>query len=371
MNYHSLAYAMTLVLAAAGSGFAQENNHAVFVMTNSAYHNEIVAYSRLDNGSLQQTGRFSTHGRGSGGKIDPLSSQGSLVLSQDATFLYAVNAGSGTVSVFSVQGSTLVLQDVQPTFGVEPNTIVQHGDLIYVANSGAASSVVGFHIQEDGRLEFIPNSLRFLSGNGAAPGGIAISPDGEFLVVTEHANNNIDVFKIQGDGTLAPIVINPDTTPGTFSVIFAPDGALLVTETGPASGTNASATSSFFIESDGMLADVTAGLPTLGAGACWNAITPNGKFVYVSNSASSTLAGFLVGNGGALSPLSGTIVAKNATGTTNLDIAVSDDGRFLYTLNVGAGTITVFAIQSNGSLSAQSMVTGLPASSGLNGIAAY
>ncbi|MFZ0590322.1 MAG: beta-propeller fold lactonase family protein [Bryobacteraceae bacterium] len=371
MKYHSLAYTLALLLAAASSGFAQQNNHAVFIMTNSAFHNEIVTYNRLDNGSLQQAGRFSTHGRGSGGQIDPLSSQGSLVLSQDAAFLYAVNAGSGTVSIFRVQGSTLALQDVQPTFGVEPNAITQHGDLLYVANAGAASSVVGFHIQEDGRLEFIPNSLRFLSGNGAAPGGIAISPDGEFLAVTEHANNNIDVFKIQGDGTLAPIVVNHDATPGTFSVIFAPDGALLVTETGPSSGTNASATSSFFIESDGTLADVTAGLPTLGAGACWNVITPTGKFVYVSNSASSTLAGFSVGSGGALTPLSGTIVAKNAAGSTNLDIAVSNDGRFLYTLNVGAGTITVFAIQSNGSLTAQNMVTGLTAAAGLNGIAAY
>jgi 6-phosphogluconolactonase len=370
MRRYSLIYTLSLLLGAA-SAFSQENHHAVFVMTNSAYGNEVIAYNRLDNGSLQQAGRFSTHGRGSGGKIDPLSSQGSLTISQDGSFLYAVNAGSGTVSVFRVEGSSLALVGVQPTFGVEPNAIAQHGDSVYVVNAGAASSVVGFHIQEDGRLQFIPNSLSFLSGNGVAPGGVAISPDGEFLAVAEHATNNIDVFKIQGDGTLAPIIVNYDATPGTFSVIFAPDGALLVTETGPSNGTNASATSSFFVESDGMLADVTAGLPTMGAGACWNAITPNGKFVYVSNSASSTIAGFSVGNGGALTPLSGTIVGKNASGSTNLDIAVSNDGRFLYTLNVAAGTITVFLIDSNGSLSAQSVVTGLPASSGLNGIAAY
>jgi 6-phosphogluconolactonase len=371
MKHYSLAYTLMLFLGGAVSGFAQENNHAVFVMTNSAYHNEIVAYARLDDGTLQQVGRFSTHGRGSGGKIDPLSSQGSLVLSQDASFLYAVNAGSGTISVFRVHGSSLDLEDVQPTFGVEPNAIAQHGDLVYVANAAAASSVVGFHIREDGRLEFIPDSLSFLSGSGVAPGGIAISPDGEFLTVTEHATNNIDIFKIQSDGTLASIVVNHDATPGTFSVVFAPDGALLVTETGPSTGTNASATSSFFIEADGTLADVTTGLATLGSGACWNAITPDGKFVYVSNSASSTIAGFSVGNGGALNPLPGTIVGTNPAGSTNLDIAVSNDGRFLYTLNVGAGTITVFSIGAQGNLSAQSVVTGLPASDGLNGIAAY
>jgi hypothetical protein len=45
----------------------------------------------------------SAHGRGSGGILDPLQSQGSLVLSQDGLFLFAANAGSGTISSFRVR----------------------------------------------------------------------------------------------------------------------------------------------------------------------------------------------------------------------------------------------------------------------------
>jgi hypothetical protein len=47
--------------------------------------------------------------------------QGSLTLSQDHSLLFAVNAGSGTVSVFKVHHSTLSLVDKVISGGNEPN----------------------------------------------------------------------------------------------------------------------------------------------------------------------------------------------------------------------------------------------------------
>ena len=51
---------------------------AVFVMTNAATKNEIIAFERSANGSLAETERYDTHGRGNSGATDPLGSQGSL-----------------------------------------------------------------------------------------------------------------------------------------------------------------------------------------------------------------------------------------------------------------------------------------------------
>jgi 6-phosphogluconolactonase len=82
---------------------------AVFVMTNAVDKNEVIAYRRASDGTLQEAGRFSTGGRGSGGNNDPLESQGSLRLSEDHSLLFAVNADSGSVSVFSVHGSQPLL----------------------------------------------------------------------------------------------------------------------------------------------------------------------------------------------------------------------------------------------------------------------
>jgi len=57
-----------------------------------------------------------------------------------------------------------------------------------------------------------------------------LSPNGKFLLVTERLANNIDVFPINPNGTLGPIVVN-QARPGAFSVSFAPDGKAIVSET--------------------------------------------------------------------------------------------------------------------------------------------
>jgi 6-phosphogluconolactonase (cycloisomerase 2 family) len=345
------------------------NHHAVFVMTNAADKNEVIAYQRNANGSLRETQRIPTGGRGSGGNNDPLESQGSLTLSDDHSLLFAVNAGSGEISVFRVHGSTLSLSDKVPSLGSEPNAIAQHGNLVYVLNTGGSSNVVGFHLDGD-QLYPIDHSLAFLSTNTAGAASIAISPDGQFLAVTERLTNSIDVFTIQDDGTLSPIAVNPSPGAGAFSVLFAPERVAIVSETGPGGVPNGSAVSSYEVLPGGKLQPISSSVPTLGAANCWNAVTPDGRWVYVSNAGSSTIAGFSIGANGSLSPLPGTVVAANPAGATNLDITVSADGKFLYTLNSHNGTIGIFAIQDNGTLKNAGAAGGVTPNSGFNGIAA-
>lgn len=352
---------------------AQTVNHsdgAVFVMTNAADKNEIIAYRRTTDGLLEEGHMFLTGGRGSGGTTDPLASQGSLTLSQDHHFLFAVNAGSGDISVFLVRGANLWLLDRVPCGGSEPVAVAQHGNLVYVVNAGGTSDVVGFWLQRDGRLRPIPNSTTFLSTGNSGPGSLSFSPDGEFLLVTEKATNKIDAFHVQTNGTLAPVVVNPSAGPGAFAVLFAPNGSALVAETGPAGGTDASAISSYSVLSNGTLSTISTSVPTLGAATCWLAITPDGKFAYTSNAGSATISGFAIGVNGALTPISGTIVGTNPAGSTNIDVAISADGKFLYTLNSGTGTVSIFAINADGALTSVGQAGGLSASAGLNGIAA-
>jgi 6-phosphogluconolactonase len=344
---------------------------AVFVMTNNVDRNEVIAYRRASDGTLQGGDRFATGGRGSGGNNDPLESQGSLTLSHDHSLLFAVNAGSGSISVFSVHGSTLSLVDKVISGGSEPNAVAQHGNLVYVSNVGGSSSVVGFRL-DNGKLTQIPNSTRFLSTNNSGTGGLAFSPDGRFLVVIERLTNNIDVFSVQGDGTLsAAAVVNPSLGQGAFSVSFAPSGAALVSETGPAGVPNGSAISSYAINPDGTISPVSTSVPTLGAANCWNVVTPDGRFVYTSNAGTSTISGFAIANTGALTALSGTVVGENPQHATNLDITASSDGKFIYTLNSVAGAIGVFAVQKDGTLLNVESASGVSPLSGFNGIAAF
>jgi len=368
---------LLLVMLAIGAGLPARSNAetqgsagAVFVMTNSASGNEIIAYQRNADGSLEQGRSFSTGGRGSGGVTDPLASQGSLTRTEDRSFLLAVNAGSGTISVFRVHGARLSLVDRVPCGGAEPVAVAQHGNLVYVLNAGGTSNVVGFRFERNGRIRPIPNSIKFLTTGNSGPGSLSFSPDGQFLLVTEKLTNRIDAFHVQLDGTLGPIVVTAAAGPGTFAVLFAPNGAALVSETGPVGGSNASAISSYAVFANGTLTPISPSVPTQGAATCWQAVTPNGRFVYTSNSATSTISGFAIGSNGGLTPLPGTVVATLPTGSTNLDAAISADGKFLYTLNSGTGTVSIFEINNDGSLTNQGDTGGLSASAGFNGIVA-
>src|SRR5580693_5180730 len=155
-----VALAISVVSPTDSNAEDERSQGTVFVMTNAANRNEVISYKRAPDGSLQAAHRFATGGRGSGGNNDPLESQGSLTLSQDHSLLFAVNAGSGNISVFSVHGSDLSLVDKVISGGSEPNAVAQHGNLVYVVNTGGSSNVVGFTL-DHGKLKQIPNSTRF------------------------------------------------------------------------------------------------------------------------------------------------------------------------------------------------------------------
>jgi 6-phosphogluconolactonase (cycloisomerase 2 family) len=367
----SAVLAMSALLPARSHAQTVSPSGAVFVMTNAAGHNEVIAYKRGTDGSLQERQSFRTEGRGSGGVTDPLASQGSLTLSQDHSLLFAVNAGSGDISVFQVHGAYLSLLAKVPCGGSEPVAVAQHGNLVYVVNAGGSSNLQGFYLRADGSLQHIAGSTAYLSTGNSGASSLAFSPDGQFLLVTEKLTNKIDAFHVQINGTLAPIVVNPSAGPGLFGVLFAPNGTAITTETGPAGATDASAVSSYWVQPNGTLSPISTSVPTLGAATCWHVVTPDGRFVYTSNAGTATISGFAIGSTGTLTPLPGTIVGTNPTGSTNLDLALSADGKFLYTLNSGTGTVSIFGVNQDGTLTSLGDADGLSADAGFNGIAAF
>jgi 6-phosphogluconolactonase (cycloisomerase 2 family) len=355
------------VVAGAAPLLGQET---VFVMSNNAEKNQVIAFERKNDGSYFEQNRFDTLGRGSGGVNDPLEAQGSLMLSADHKLLFAANAGSGNITVFSVLGSSLLVTDKEPSGGSQPVSIAEWGNTIYVLNSGGAGNVTAFRLNGSGQLHPIANATAFLSANATGGSSISVSPDGETVAVVERIAGNIDTFHVNADGMLSAAVVNPSTGAGAFSARFAPDGKLIVSETGPANEADGSAISSYTVLPNGKLAAVSQSVPTDGAANCWNAITPDGKHVYVSNAGSSNIAGFTIGTSGTLAPIAGTIVGSNPDGSTNLDIAISGDGKFLYSLNGEVGTVGVFAVRPDGTLDEVTQIPGLPAAAGFNGIAA-
>jgi 6-phosphogluconolactonase (cycloisomerase 2 family) len=254
--------------------------------------------------------------------------------------------------------------DTAPSGGSSPTAVAQSGDLLYVLNAGGNGNVSGLRITGDGHLHPIQNSTSNLSGAATSPTSLAFSPNGRFLVVTEMATNKIDVFRVEPNGRLSAISVNASAGATPFAAVFAPNGTLIVA--------NASNTiSSYKLDWDQTLDVISDAIPTLGMATCWDVVLPNGHAVYTANANTSNLSGFTIARSGTLSAIAGTIVGTNPSGSANLDTAVSADGKFIYTLNAGTGAIGEFSVESDGGLLRFGEVDGLPASAGLNGIAAY
>ena len=293
VNLSSLAYAFFAATQWANIGNAQipsdnpAGSQAVYAMTNDAADNRILVYSRNSNGLLTFQRSVSTHGRGSGGMIDPLESQGSVVLSQDGSFLFTANAGSGTITTFRVVPSGLAFLDEAASGGAEPISISIQGDLLYVLNT---ASITGFQIEKNGKLTAIPSSTRFLEqigGRDLGASDIAFSPDGKFLAITERLANQIVLFPIGADGTAGTPVANNSNGNMPFSCAFTQNGFLVVSEAAGGPG-GSSAASSYSLATGGTLQVISGSVPTEGSAACWNVVTKDGKFGVISNSGSSS-----------------------------------------------------------------------------------
>ena len=110
-----LSRLIALSLVACGMVFtsnASAQSGAAYTMTNALDGNEIAAFVRGDDGLLTPIGNFPTNGLGStefdGGEgLDPLISADSIIVSEDQRYLFAVNAGSDSISSFRINSCLL------------------------------------------------------------------------------------------------------------------------------------------------------------------------------------------------------------------------------------------------------------------------
>jgi 6-phosphogluconolactonase len=196
----SLSAVLFIALVTMGAQVSRADGGSgdVYVMTNQSSGNSIIVFHRDSAGTLTSAGSFATGGNGAGTGADPLGSQGSLVLSEDQRLLFAVNAGSNSVSVFAVSGDQLRLLDTVGSSGVMPVSVTVKHDLVFVVNAGGIPNISGFTIDpETNRLLPLPGSTRNLPGGAAAaPAQVSFTPDGSVLVVTEKGTNQIDTFTL-------------------------------------------------------------------------------------------------------------------------------------------------------------------------------
>lgn len=359
-----LLFALLLPLLAGHSSIAHaeaDQPGALFVLTNAVAGNEVLVYARSADGSLTPAGAFATGGTGSGAG---LGSQNGVIVSDDHQLLFAVNAGSNSISSFRIQpNQSLVLVNTVPSGGVRPTSVAYQHGLLYVLNAGVPNNLSGFTVAQDGSLTPLANSTRPLSAESTNPAQVSFDDTGSVIVVTERATNQITTYTVGGDGQLTGPFVHPSAGPVPFGFAVDKRNTLFVSEAGAGGGA-----SSYRVGADGSVAPVSSMLMTGQRAACWAVVTKNGRYGYVTNAGTGNISGFAIGQDGSAALLNADGVTA-VTGGNPSDVAVSHNSRFLYARVGALNTIAIFAIGADGSLAPLPALTGTPA--GLAGLAGY
>ncbi|MGH3684347.1 MAG: lactonase family protein [Pseudonocardiaceae bacterium] len=328
----------------------------LFVQSNDLVKNQILVYSRADNGTLTLAETVDTGGaggvnEGSSG-FDLLASQGSLVYDAHHGVLIAVNAGSNTVSVLGLDDYHLSLRQVLASGGSFPVSVTVHGDLLYVLNAHEAGAISGYRIT-GGQFQPIKDSTRSLGLTPAtgptqalnAPAQVSFTPDGQQLVITTKGNGSlIDVFTVESDGRPSGnFVANLAGFPVPFGFIFDDHGHLVVTNAG------SSTLATYTVHPDGHVKPI-ASQPDGQVAMCW-VVCAAGNF-YVADNGSATVTGYHIDPTGLP-----TMFTRASTRQAPIDLIGTSDGRFLY-VEVGAGGVDGFRINPDGTLTQITTVTG-------------
>ena len=94
---------------------------------------------------------------------------------------------------------------------------------------------------------------------------------------------------------------------------------------------------------------ITGPVSTFQAAACWLVSSKDGRYAFTANAGAGSLSTFAISPDGALSLRATTVIGATSH---PLDEAVSNNGRFLYVVADGVHRLAGYRIASDGSLEA-------------------
>jgi 6-phosphogluconolactonase len=323
------------------------NQPSVYVQTNEADENRVIAFRREPNGSLSDLATYTTGGAGDG--VPHLTSQGSVVLTADGTHLLVTNAGSGDLSVFAVGPDGLALVETVAT-GAAPKSVAEHHGIVYVLNTGRPS-LVGL------RLDGLERIGEYELAEGSDPAQVGFTPDGSALIVTDRGKDAIVQFPVHEAGRLGEAQVSPSSGPTPYGFAFAGD-TLVVTEAFGAAKGKAAASS--YRLGDGEPMPVSRSIGNGRSEICWAVVTKDGRYAFTTNFADGAVSRYAIGNDGsiALEDATAGLAVDGQPGLRDEDL--SDDGRFLYAVDADSHRVFGWAVDSGGRLDPLGSWEGLP-----------
>ncbi len=339
----------------------------IYVESNDFHDNKnaIIAFRINAEGSMEPLpgSPFLTGGAGLGNPaqiLGPDDQDTPIMITEDGKFLLAVNGGSNTIAVFTINmdGSLHAVSGSPfPSGGETPVSLAPLNNYIFAVNKSQnplapvsmKPNYSTFTIATDGSLSKVAGG-KFETTEGASPAQVLVSNDHKFLFGADFLSFMADPplgtlrsFVISASGTLMPVAGTPQMIPGaggalglwqhpkdnTLYVGFPVQSKIGVYEINPTTGGLAFKTS------------VIAG-----AAACWLRTNKQGDRLYVLNSAEGTVGVYNTTN--SLTPVfmskltlkktGPTYGATNAVTSEPFNFCFSPSGKILYVVSQHTNT---------------------------------
>lgn len=276
--------------------------------------------------------------------------------SQEFLYVGTFNVrNSEGIYVYSFDRSQRQFQLVQQMNGpISPSFLALHpnGKFLYSANRGSISqdslegSAVAYQIDEaSGRLQLINQT----SSYGRSPCHVSVDHTGKWLYLSHYAGGSLSVFPVREDGGIGALTDSisyqgngPNTSrqeaAHLHSIQSIPDtNLILAADLG---------TDKLYLYQYGKTGLTTATPSHLatepGAGPRHFVLAPKQKLVYVAEELSNTVSVFQL-DGTMLQRLP-TLPQEFTDKNTVADIHLSPDGRFLYVSNRGHNSLAIYSI---------------------------
>lgn len=264
-----------------------------------------------------------------------------IVVTPDGNHLYVTN--SNFISMYGIESNGELVALAPATISNKhlPNTIVvtPNGKYVYTLNSNRTLSM--YKVGANGELAILNPAI---ISTGKSPSDMAVTPNGNYLYVTNSEDNTLSMYSIGDDGELSKLT--PATIPTSGNspagIVVAPNGKYAYV-----ANLNDQTLSMYSVAGNGNLD--TSSTPAIATEIAPRsiAITPNGDYTYVTNFGENSLSMYNVYNNGELSPLY--VSANNNvidTESSPYAIVVTPNGKYLYITNETSNTVSEYLIQN-------------------------
>jgi YVTN family beta-propeller protein len=257
-----------------------------------------------------------------------------VAITPNGRFAYVTNTGAVCDFCPVNQPSSVSVIDTATYKVVATIPTGQYPAGVAITPNGAFAYVANFNSNSVSVINTATNTVTATVTVGTNPLGVAITPDGALAYVTNWGSNTLSVISTATNTVAATVIMQqapPLRFPGSrpWGVAISPNGAFAYVTNSASSNVSVINTAT-----NALVATVT-----VGCGPTAVAITPNGAFAYVANSCDSTVS--------VINTATNTVVATVAVGGQPQNMAITPDGAFAYTSNVLANNLSVINTTTN------------------------